>query len=158
METPETAKAKLKVYRRKVLSADDDAATAKHQLEQQQKRLDSLMNYQDECVKGFLSLPNNAFFYAQRRECKLLLSHLAQEVALQQERVESCYEHTRQCEQIAEAMNQQLRVYTEQVSQSETTEQVDAIPVIEPENDVPVHSNETRDDRYSWIHVEKKAR
>ena len=158
METPEAVKAKIKVYRRKVQSADDDAATARYQLEQQEKRLDSLMSYQDECVKGFLSLPDSAFFYAQRRECKLLLNHLSQEVAMQQDRVESCYDHTRQCEQIAEAMNQQLRVYDEQLKQLEATDQIDTTLTEEHKDYVPAHGSEEMDDRYSWIHVEKKTR
>jgi len=150
METPETLKKIVNDYRRKVQRAGDDVSSAKYQLAQHEKRLESMMDYQRECEKGFLSLPATAFYYAQRRECKLLLNHLAQELELQHECVDAAFERVEQFTQSYRNEEKKLQHYQQQLAEilkageSEHGLKNRAIP---PDNS---------DDRYSWIHVDKK--
>lgn len=150
METTETLQVIVSDYRRKVRLAYDDVSDARYQLVQQEKKLESMMDYQRECEKGFLSLPSTAFYYAQRRECKLLLNHLTQEMERQHDRVQSCYERIEQYEQLWRNCDEQLQLYQARLAERLKEESSTQEPMYKPA------AKEDGDDPYSWIHIDRK--
>ncbi len=149
METTKTLQVIVSDCRRKARLAYDDVSGARSQLAQQEKKLESMMNYQRECEKGFLSLPATAFYYAQRRECKLLLNHLTQEMERQHDRVQSCYERIEQYEQLWRNCDKQFQLYQSRLAErlkEESTQE----PMYKPA------AIKDSDDPYSWIHIDRK--
>ena len=138
----------IKDFRRKVQDAADDVSTGENHLVHQQKRLDSLAKYQVECEKGFHSLPASAFFYAQRRECKLLLEHLDDELAEQQQRVDNCRQYIEEKTVLWRECEAQLKGYLAQLAAMQAENDKDAMPA--GASGAPQGGD---DEAYSWIQV-----
>ena len=68
--------------------AQADVEYSELRLGDQRKQLDGLLNYRDECARGFRSA-SNGLTIAQQREYELLLQHLDKVVQAQQQRLQS---------------------------------------------------------------------
>ncbi len=162
MDDIKTLQQQIKTYRYRVQVAEDDVKNAQQQFTIQQQQLDSLISYQSECEQGFLSLPDNAFYYAQRRECKLLLNHIEGVIDEQQHRVENCYHYGEQCQQ---QWQQQSTILDDYETRLKTlTRHKESVAPIDEVTEKPIHKSQIsyktdktiETDRYSWIHVGKE--
>ncbi len=151
MENTDTLKAMIKEYRRQARDAADDVNKGQNQLFDYERKLESLQNYQAECQQGFSSIPDSPFFYAQRRECKLLLDHLDEVLHEQSECVRSCLKYI-------EIKTGQKKKLKERLKQCE--EQLEEL-LLEGEDfgaKKPVMqevAKSDKDDAYAWIKVGK---
>ena len=152
MDNCDTLKMLVKEYRIKKRDANDDVAKGKNQLFDYERKLESLKKYQNECREGFHSIPASALFYAQRRECKLLLEHLDEVIHEQHECVSSCLRYIEKHKTLAKKFNEKL----EQCKQELEDGLVQEASFGAKNKGLTGSSGEKGDDAYSWIKVGKK--
>lgn len=158
MESIDALKLDLRKLRNRLRGAEDDVDVARQQLARQEKRLDSLLEYQAECQQGFLSLPANAFYHAQRREARLLLNHLDQELAEQQQRVEDYHRHLEKLEKAVLPVKQQYEQCRQRIARLEAEQQAEhQRHKMEPLPRGDESKAGRHDDDYDWIQLNKKV-
>ncbi len=155
MDNAETLKAIIKEYRRKVEDAEDDVAKGQRQLRTDEKKLDSLEDYQEDCLRSYQSLEDNPFNHARRREFKLLLDRLEVVIEEQRARIQSCLEYiersTRKLAKVERRLQQyraQLRALKEAMMNNETADDATAVEKATPQA-------ATTDKTYAWLKTGK---
>lgn len=152
MDNSDTLKMLAKEYRRKKRDASDDVLKGQSQLFDYERKLESLKNYQHECRQGFHAIPASALFYAQRRECKLLLEHLDEVLHEQHECVSSCLKYIEKHKTLAKKFNERLQQCEQELAESV----LQGASFVEKSKALPATAGE-KDDAYSWIKVGKKV-
>jgi len=143
----------IKEYRRKKRDAGDDVAKGQSQLFDHERKLESLRNYQNECAEGFRSIPNSALFYAQRRECKLLLEHLDEVIHEQYECVSSCLRYIEKHKTLTIKFNERLEKCKQELEDS----LLQGASFGAKNKGLAGSAGKKDDDAYSWIKVGKKV-
>jgi len=152
MDNSDTLKMLIKEYRRKKRDAGDDVLKGQSQLFDHERKLESLKNYQKECREGFHSIPDSALFYAQRRECKLLLEHLDEVLHEQRECVSSCLKYIEKHKALVKQFNDRLQQCEQELEDS----------LLQGESPGSKRkglfkaAGEKDNESYSWIKVDKK--
>ena len=148
MDNADTLKMLIKEYRRKVRDAADDVSKGQSQLFDFERKLEAMENYRAECKQGFSSIPSSAFFYAQRRECRLLLEHLDEVLHEHNERVRACLKYIEKNTDLGTKYKQRLE---------QCEAQLEALVVADEDTTakkMPV-SGSVKPGAYSWIKVGK---